>query len=195
MSPVSYSTASTGPTAHIPLPPSSSYSSFQSAYTYQQSSSYSQHRNGPPPQVSTFYQAHHYPPNAYVGQSGSIVSAAANVPNSEEASPPQSHPMALNQAGSLAQQQYHQQSVALGEPPVSIPPVPRRMMKAERRRAGSNVSSISNTHSNVQSPSQSPVITSGRLGGSMNGSVDRWQGGNTGYMPYSIPACSTRRRR
>ena len=61
-SPASHSTPSTGPSAHVPLPPSSYPPQYMNYPSYAPA--------GSAPKISTFYQRHHYPPEAYVGPPG-----------------------------------------------------------------------------------------------------------------------------
>ena len=151
-SPASHSTPSTGPSAHVPLPPSSFPPQYMGYPNYVPT--------GPPPKISTFYQRHHYPPEAYTG-------------------PPAAHaPASGQQAIISAEQRYQQPQSALHQSPDQ-----QQLVEKERRRNRPSISSISSG----QSPSQSPVITNGRLGPpsdrmpTTQHDNGHWQ---TAYSPY-----------
>lgn len=150
-SPASHSTPSTGPSAHVPLPPSS-YPQYMGYPAYTSA--------GAAPRISTFYQRHHYPPEAYTG--------------------PTSAPTASAQpAITSADQRYQQPQSALHHPA-------DHLVEKERRRGRPSISSISSG----QSPSESPVITNGRLmhpsdrptPSHHHDAAGHWE---SGYVPYS----------
>lgn len=151
-SPASHSTPSTGPSAHVPLPPSSYPSQYMGYANYAPT--------GPPPKISTFYQRHHYPPEAYTGAS------AAPQPSSSQ------------QPLIPADQRYQQPQAMLHQSSDQL-----QVVEKERRRNRPSISSISSG----QSPSQSPVITNGRLGPPTERMLPshhesgHWQ---NGYSPY-----------